>query len=34
MKQKLQLQASKKLLQSKEEEYLFSHELLGKILFE
>jgi hypothetical protein len=34
MKQKLQLQVSKKLLQSKEEEYLFSHELLGKILFE
>ncbi len=34
MEQKLQLQASKKLLQSKKEEYLFSHELLRKILFE
>jgi hypothetical protein len=34
MEQKLQLQASKRLLQSKEGEYLFSHELLGKILFE
>jgi hypothetical protein len=33
MEQKLQLQTSKKLLQSKDEEYLFSHELLGKILF-
>jgi Cft2 family RNA processing exonuclease len=34
MEQKLQLQASKKLLQSKEKEYLFSHELLGDLLFE
>ena len=34
MNKKLQLQASKKLLQSKKEEYLFSHELLGKIIFE
>ena len=32
--QELQLKASKKLLQSKEEEYLFSYKLLEKILFE